>query len=224
MEITWYGLSCFRVTQRGMATVVTDPYANSVGLGKLKLKADVVTVSHDAEGHNNLDAISGKFRPLTSPGEYEIGDVFITGVAVGSLQNGDQDGKKKKTKDERPERRNVLFVLDYDGIKVAHLGDLNRVPSRASVEELTAVDVALIPVGGGAALTPSQASELISLIEPSVVIPMHYKTDNEKIALGSVDPFLSEMGISDYEPEESLKVTKSGLTDETQVVVLRPAK
>lgn len=225
MEITWYGISCFRVTERGMATVVTDPYADGLGLGKLKLKADVVTVSHDAEGHSNLDAVSGKFRPLTSPGEYEIGEVFITGVAVGTLQNGKGGGKKKKKKEaEEPSRRNVLFVLDYDGIMVAHLGDLNGVPSRASVEELTAVDVALIPVGGGAALTPSQASEVISLIEPSIVIPMHYKTGKEKIELGSVDPFLSEMGISDYEPEESLKVTKSALTEETQVVVLRPPK
>lgn len=216
MEITWYGISCFRITERGLATVVTDPYAEGLGLGKLKLKADVVTISHEAEGHDNLDAISGKHRALTSPGEYEIGGVFITGVAVGAMR--DNSGKKKKKK---PERRNIFFVLDYEGINVAHLGDLNGVPSRAAIEELAAVDVALVPVGGGSALSPSQASEVISLIEPSIVVPMHYRTGDENIELGSVDPFLSEMGISDIEPEESLKVTKSALSEETQVVVLK---
>lgn len=217
MEITWYGLSCFRITERGMATVVTDPYADGIGLGKLKLKADVVTISHEAGGHDNLGAISGKHRALTSPGEYEIGGVFITGVAVGAMRGNSGENKKKK----EPERRNIFFVFDYDGINVAHLGDLNGVPSRAAVEELAAVDVALVPVGGGAALSPSQASEVISLIEPSIVVPMHYTTGKEKIDLGSVEPFLSEMGISDIEPEGSLKVTKSALTDETQVVVLK---
>lgn len=219
MEITWYGMSCFRIKERGMATVVTDPYAEGLGLGKLKLKADVVTISHEAEGHDNLGAISGKHRALTSPGEYEIGEVFITGVAVRETRSESGKGKKKEKK--KPERRNIFFVFDYDGINVAHLGDLDGVPSRAAVEELAAVDVALVPVGGGGALSPSQASEVISLIEPSIVVPMHYTTGDEKVDLGSVEPFLSEMGISDLEPEESLKVTKTGLTDETQVVVLK---
>lgn len=221
MEITWYGISCFRITERGMATVVTDPYSDGLGLGKLKLKADVVTISHDAAGHNNQGAISGKYHALTSPGEYEIGGVFITGVAVGTKKSGNSNGKKDD-KDE-PERRNVFFVYDYDGINVAHLGDLNGVPSRAAIEELAAVDVALVPVGGGSGLSPSQASEVISLIEPSVVIPMHYKSGKVKLELGEVEPFLSEMGISDVEAEESYKVSKSALTEETQVVVLKAA-
>ncbi len=84
--------------------------------------------------------------------------------------------------------------------------------------------MALVPVGGGRALTGAQAAEVISLIEPSLVIPMHFKAGKEKVELGEVEPFLSEMGISSYEPEESVKVTKTALSDETQVVVLKPAK
>lgn len=209
MEITWHGLSCFRIAERGMATIVTDPYGDGLGLPKRKLKADVVTISHDAKGHSNLDAIKGKAHVITSPGEYEIGGVFVTAVAMGDRE---EDGT-----------RNVFFLFDYDGINIAHLGDLNEVPSQKDVEDLAAVDVALVPVGGGSALTPSQAAEVISLIEPSVVVPMHFKAGKEKVDLGPVEPFLSEMGISDHEALESLKVTKSGLGDETQVVVLKQA-
>lgn len=210
MEITWYGLSCFRLTERGKASIVTDPYGTGFGLPKRKLRADVVSISHDAKGHNNLEAVRGSPHLIDSPGEYEIGGVFITGVAMGDR---DESG-----------RRNVFYLFDYDGVTIAHLGDLNEVPSQSDVEDLAAVDVALVPVGGGEALTPAQAAEVISLIEPSIVVPMHFKTKGLKMDLGEVGPFLSEMGISDAEPEESLKVTKSSLSDETQVVVLRMAE
>jgi L-ascorbate metabolism protein UlaG (beta-lactamase superfamily) len=210
MELTWYGLSCFRITERGMASIVTDPYGQGFGLPKRSLRADVVTISHDAKGHNNLGAVKGKPHVVSSPGEYEIGGVFITAVAMGEREDND--------------RRNVFFLFDYDGVNIAHLGDLNEVPSQKDVEDLAAVDVALVPVGGGSALSPSQAAEVISLIEPSIVIPMHYKVGKEKVELGPVEPFLSEMGISSHEPLETLKVTKSGLGDETQVVVLELTK
>lgn len=206
MEITWYGLSCFRITERGMASVVTDPYGEGFRLPKRKLRADVVTVSHEAQGHSNLTAVRGKPHVIRSPGEYEIGGVFITGV---SMSDASSNG-----------RRNVFYVLDYDGINIAHLGDLQEVPSQSQVEDLAAVDIALVPVGGGEALTAAQAAEVISLIEPSLVVPMHFRAGREKVDLGPVEPFLSEMGISDSQPLDSLKVTRSGLSDETQVVVL----
>ncbi len=87
MEITWYGHSCFRLTERGLAAVVTDPYDESLGYPTLRLKADIVTVSHDAPGHSNLDVVRRDARALTGPGEYEIGGVFITGIATPS-RNG----------------------------------------------------------------------------------------------------------------------------------------
>ena len=85
MEITWYGHSCFRLTERRMATVVTDPFdSEAVGYEPLKLKAEIVTVSHDAPGHNYLGAVKGYSHAVSGPCEFEIGGVFITGVASGS--------------------------------------------------------------------------------------------------------------------------------------------
>ncbi len=210
MEITWYGHSCFRLTERRMATVVTDPFNGAaIGYSPLKLKAEIVTISHDAEGHNYSKAVKGTSHLITGPGEYEIGGVFITAVQT--------NGQTKKNTDEL---RNTLYVFDYDGITVAHLGDLKQVPSQTQVEALGAVNVALVPVGGGGGLNAAKAAEVISLLEPNLVVPMHYATKNVKFKLDSLDKFLKEMGLSTVQPEPSLKVTRTALPQETRVVVL----
>jgi L-ascorbate metabolism protein UlaG (beta-lactamase superfamily) len=212
MEITWYGHSCFRLTERNFATVVTDPFdSKTIGYEPLKLKADIVTVSHAAAGHNNAEAVKGTSHVIDGPGEFEIGGVFITGVQT------ETPGGKKKKKDEV---RNTLYVFDYDGITVAHLGDLEQIPSQAEIEALGTVNVVLVPVGGGGGLNAAKAAEVISLLEPNLVVPMHYATPDAKVSLDSLNKFVKEMGLSKPEVQPSLKVTRSGLPDETHVVVL----
>jgi L-ascorbate metabolism protein UlaG (beta-lactamase superfamily) len=204
MEITWYGHSCFRITERGMPTVVADPYDHeTAGFKSLKLKGDIVTVSHDAPGHNFIKGVKGSTWEIRGPGEYEIGGVFVTGVAT-------SEGKDA----------NVVYVFDYDGITVAHLGDMRSVPARAQVEAFGKVNVLLVPVGGGNALSAAKAAEVIALIEPGIVVPMHYKVDGGKVKLNPLKQFLQEMGLSKEKSEPSLKVTSSGMPDETKVVVL----
>jgi L-ascorbate metabolism protein UlaG (beta-lactamase superfamily) len=214
MEITWYGLSCFRLQERGMAAIVTDPYdAQITGYEPLRLKADIVTVSHDAPGHNSVASVKGKNHILTGPGEFEIGGVFITGVQT--------NGEGKRTPDDL---RNTLFVFDYEGVTVAHLGDLKRVPSQAEIEALGNVKIALVPVGGGGGLSPTRAVEVVSLLEPEIVIPMHYYTAGLKLKLSPVARFLKEMGTGEVEEQSSLKITRSTVYEETRVIVLTHAQ
>jgi L-ascorbate metabolism protein UlaG (beta-lactamase superfamily) len=212
MEITWYGHSCFRLTERGLATVVTDPYdSKAVGYSPLKLKADIVTVSHAAPGHSNSDAVKGTSHVITGPGEFEIGGVFITGVqtdGAGAAQKGRQNA------------RNTLYVFDYEGLAVAHLGDLRQVPSQSEIEALGTVNVALVPVGGGGGLNAAKAAEVVSLLEPNILVPMHYATPDVKVSLDSLGKFLKEMGLGKPESQASLKVSRSSLPEETHVVVL----
>jgi L-ascorbate metabolism protein UlaG (beta-lactamase superfamily) len=210
MEITWYGHSCFRLTERGMASVVADPYDHrTVGYDALKLKADIVTVSHEAPGHSFVSAVKGQYHLIAGPGEYEIGGVFITGVQT--------NGTKKRDPNET---RNTLYVFDFDGLTIAHLGDLNHVPSQTEIEALGNVHIALVPVGGGGGLNAAKAVEMISLLEPGIVIPMHFGTAAGNIKLASVSKFLKEMGLGAIEPQPSLKITKSSVPEETKVVVL----
>lgn len=212
MELSWYGHSCFRMTERGMATVVADPFDNkAIGYGPLRLKADIVTVSHEAPGHAHSDAVKGTSHVIRGPGEFEIGGVFITGVQT--------DGSAT-TRKGQSSPRNTLYVFDYDGITVAHLGDLRQVPTQAEVEALGNVNIALVPVGGGGGLNAAKAAEVISLIEPNIVIPMHYATPEAKVTLDSLGKFLKEMGLGKQESQPSLKATRSSLPEETRVIVL----
>ncbi len=205
MELTWHGHSCFRLTQRRKSTIVTDPYDHkAVGYAPLKLRADVVTVSTNAPGHNYTKAVKGARHILNSPGEYEIGGVFITAIRI----------------DDKETRRNIIFAFDYEDITIAHLGNLKRVPTQAELESLGHVDVALVPVGSGGGLNASQAAEVVSVLEPSIVIPMHHRTPQEKMPLEKVDAFLKEMGAENLEPLPSLKVNKSDLPEEVKVILL----
>ncbi len=209
MEITWYGHSCFRLTERGLATVVTDPYDHTpIGYGPLSLRGNIVSVSHDAPGHNNIGVVKSKPWEITGPGEFEIGGVFITAIQT--------NGKKR----DKSEKRNILCVFDYSGVTVAHLGDIRRVPTQKQVEALGTVNVALVPVGAGNGLNAAKAAEVVSLLEPGIVIPMHYATPDCKLDLDPLDKFLKEMGLNEVEAVPALKVTKSGVPTDTKVVVL----
>jgi len=201
-----------------MATVVTDPYdSKQVGYEPLKVKGDVVTISHNTPGHNLTSAVKGNTHIIDGPGEFEIGGVFITGIQT--------NGHTRKT-DNEP--RNTMYLLDYNGINVLHLGDLNRVPTQSEVEAIGPVHVALVPVGAGGSLTAIKATEVISLLEPNIVIPMHYATPHSAATPLKLEPlsrFLKEMGLTNVETVPSLKVPSiSSLPNETRVVVLEYQK
>jgi L-ascorbate metabolism protein UlaG (beta-lactamase superfamily) len=214
MEITWFGHSCFRLRDRSV-TVVTDPYGKDIGLILPRVRADLVTVSHDADDHNYTRGVKSGFTTLTGPGEYEVAGLFVTGLEL--------RGERKKSKEQAAKPRNTVFLFEFEDLTVCHLGDLDHVPTQAQVEEsLGQVDVLLIPVGGGESLNAAQASEVVSLLEPHIVIPMHYKVKGLEMTV-KLDPatkFLKEMGLDDVPTQETFKVTRSGLPEETQVVLL----
>ncbi|MGQ9502840.1 MAG: MBL fold metallo-hydrolase [Anaerolineae bacterium] len=215
MEITWFGHSCFRLHNRGVS-IITDPFASSVGYTLPRLKADVVTISHDHPHHNDTSAIRGAYRILDAPGEYEVRSVFITGIAT-------YPPHQDIPADELIRQRNVMFVFEFDGLTVCHLGDLNYIPPQEQVQMLNMVNVLLVPVGGGArSLSAARAAEIVGLVEPNVVIPMHYRVGQISTELEGIERFLKEMGVGRLEPLELLKISTTNLPQETQVVLLAP--
>lgn len=211
MEITWYGHSCFKITERGQTTVVCDPYdSQTVGYQPLKLKADIVTISHESPSHSFVKAVKSDPYIINGPGEYEVGGVFITGLRT--------DQHKKR---ENGQPVNTLYLIDFGGINIVHLGDMLQVPSQAEVESLGPVHIALVPVGDAGSLNAAKASEVISLFEPNIVIPMHYQTPATNLKLDPIGKFLKEMGLSAVETMPSLKIASvAALPEETQVIVL----
>lgn len=210
MEITWLGHSCFRLRSRDVSLVI-DPPDKATGYSLPRLNADIVLVSHDHPGHNNIAAVAGATKVLTGPGEYEIKGVPIVGVHTA------HDG-------ERGKRRggNVAWLAQLDEVTVCHLGDLGAPLTSEQAELLGGVDVLLVPVGGHNTLGAAQAAEVVTLLEPKVVVPMHFQTETRKgeAKLDPVDAFLREQGAHDLQPQPKLTLTRNNLPEETTVVLL----
>ena len=208
MEITWLGHSCFRIRAKE-ATVVTDPCDKSTGYSLGRPTADIVTVSIDDPAHNYVSGVAGDPRVIDGPGEFEIAGASLVGVTTyRDKEKGASAG------------RNVVYVIEVEDLRICHLGSIGHVPTSDQVEEIGNVDILLVPVGGGDSLDAPPAAETVSLIEPKLVIPMHFKTDIEKAALDPIDRFLKEMGAKTTETHAKIAVTRSSLPEETQILIL----
>lgn len=213
MTITWLGQSCFKIQDKDV-TLVTDPYGKETGFKLPRLTADIVTVSHDHDDHNNIEGVKGQTEEnlftITRPGEYEVKGVFVYGIPL---------WHDKSEGEERGE--NVAYRIEMDNISVAHLGDLGHNLTEEQVAELDGVDILLVPVGGKWTIGAHEAAEIINKIEPRIVIPMHYKIPGLKIDLEPVDKFLKEMGATKAEKMPKLKIAKKDLPqEETKVILL----
>jgi L-ascorbate metabolism protein UlaG (beta-lactamase superfamily) len=208
MEISWLGHSCFKLKGR-QATVITDPFSPDLGYSLGKPTATIVTVSHRHPGHCYTEGIGGNPRSVTGPGEYEISNVLIIGIATFHDENrGSIRGK------------NTIYLIEMDEISVCHLGDLGHVLTDEQVEELGNVDVLMVPVGGVSTINASMAAEVVRQLEPKVVLPMHYKTPVINRELEPVDRFLKEIGAHDIAPQDKLSLSKTNLPMGTQVFLL----
>lgn len=209
MEITWLGHSCFRLRGRN-AAVLTDPYARSAGYALGRVTADLVTLSNAHPHHSAADEVEGEPVILDGPGEYEVKGVVVTGFRTDHPR---RDGPSVP--------RNTAFIIEIDDVTICHLGDVTRVLTTEQIELAKDVHVLLVPVGGHCTIAPAQAAEVISQIEPKVVVPMHFATEESTMDLDPVDPFLHEMGLTGTEPQARLVVTPSSLPPEPTVTVLQ---
>jgi L-ascorbate metabolism protein UlaG (beta-lactamase superfamily) len=215
MEITYLGHSSFRLKTKN-AVIITDPFDPAmVGLKFAKVPADLVTISHDHHDHNKRDLVMGVKMVIDEPGEYEVSDVTVVGI---SSFHDDQQGKARG--------KNIIYMFEAEGLRLAHLGDIGHKLSDEIIEELGTLDVLMIPVGGVYTINPSVASEIIRGIEPSITIPMHYKTQGMKEdtfgELSEVGDFLKEVGLP-VEELDKLVLKKGDIFEgENKVVVLKP--
>ena len=207
MEITWLGVSCFRLRSNDLA-IITDPFPDFVGLSMGEPRALAVTVSHQHPDHNHWEGVGGDPKILKGPGEYELSGIYITGIMT---QAGESDP---------PGKRNTAYLIEMDGLRLCHLGDVSNSLKSPQVEGLNAVDVLFLPVGGGSTVEVPEAREMIQALDPKVVIPMHYRLPGLSNDLNGLDVFLKEMGLLDAQPQARLNVTNSSLPPEMRVVML----
>ena len=208
MDITWLGHSCFRIKGKEV-TVITDPYPPGLGYSLGRPQANIVTLSHSHPGHSYTSGVTGDFKVIKGPGEYELKGTFITGIAT---WHDAVQGQKLG--------RNTVYLLEMDSITLCHLGDLGHLPSSELIEDMGDIDVLFLPVGGVSTIGGSTAAEIVRRLTPKVAIPMHYKTATLKKELEPVDKFLKEVGIKEMVSQPKLSVSRSNLPASTQVMIL----
>jgi L-ascorbate metabolism protein UlaG (beta-lactamase superfamily) len=208
MEITWLGHSCFLIKGKEK-TIITDPCHPDLGYRLGEPKADIATLSHFHPGHSYIEGVADDPKQIKSPGEYEIGGTFITGVA------SFHDDKKGELRG-----KNTIYVIEMDDITLCHLGDLGHPLDPHLIEELGDIDILFLPVGEVSTISIDTAVEIVRQLEPPIVIPMHYKTEAFTGNLSLLDKFLDKMRIRELEAKPKLSITSSSLPTTTQTIVL----
>lgn len=216
MIITYHGHSCFKLRGKNGAAV-TDPYNDEVGFSLPSLSADVITLSHDHDDHNQNQKVSGTARRdnpfvIEHLGEYEVEGISVFGV---KSFHDDQEGKERG--------KNSIFTIMVDGVRVCHLGDLGHELTETMVKEIGLIDVLLVPIGGKFTIDAKQAVAVARALDPSIVIPMHYQTSEHSKKyeeLQTVADFLKAIGADDVKTLSKLTVESDRLPEEMEVVVL----
>lgn len=217
MEIAYLGHSAFKVKTKN-ATLVTDPYGKNVGFAMAQVAADLVTISHRGHGdHDEMKQVVGTARRpqpfvIDAPGEYEVEGISVFGYASWhDSKNGEERGP------------NTIYIIQAEDVRILHLGDLGHKLDDKLVEEIDGVDVLMIPVGGVYTIDAKLATEVILAIDPTYVLPMHFKTERHDQAgfgkLATAEEFVKICGMTSR-TVKSLALSKLSLPEDLTEVIL----
>jgi L-ascorbate metabolism protein UlaG (beta-lactamase superfamily) len=200
MHLTWLGSTAIKIQtkhQEKDVIVVIDPYRPESGAFPRSLTPDIALFTHGQDGSVTL---SGAPFIMDKPGECEIKGVLITAT----------DGSKPDT---------VIFRLDTEGISLGHPGNIAKPLSDREMEVLSGVDILFVPCDAKSDQGVEEEVKMVNQVEPRVVIPMNFKSDNDPNA-GEVEPFLKEMGSGNIAAETKIIIKKKDLPEEEMKVML----
>lgn len=214
MKIKWYGHSAFLITTGSGTRIILDPYQSgafggALAYAKIAEPADIVLSSHDHDDHNYVGDIKGKFALIKTPGDHRESGITIRGIPTFHDTCG---GKERGP--------NIIYVIEADDIRVAHLGDLGHVLDRSTLEKMGKVDVLLVPVGGFYTIDPAEATKIVIDVKPAVTIPMHFRTGKCDFPIAPVAEFTKgKTGVKETGATE-IEITRSNLASLGEIVVL----
>ena len=217
MIIQYYGHSCFKMITKPAGrgkedvNIFFDPFDKKVGLRPPQGQADVVLVSHSHYDHNNVEALKGEPYIIDIPGEYSAKGANIIGI---ESFHDDKKGTERGN--------NTIFVVEAEELRVCHLGDLGSDLDEKQLEKINGVDILMIPVGGNYTIDGKTAREIIKKIEPSIIIPMHYKLKGtaKDIKIEDETKFCAEMGNCPKSKVSKINIKKKDLKDKEMQIIL----
>lgn len=209
MVITWFGHSCFRLENKENSLLI-DPFSKEIGLRPPKIKDNIVLTTHAHYDHNNLEGLPEDSFLIKGPGEYEVKGIFVKGI---------QSFHDKSQGQERG--LNTIYAIRLEEMNVCHLGDFGQDKlSEEQIEKIGDTDILMIPVGGVYTINYKEAVEIISEIEPKIVIPMHYKIQGLNLNIDGPEKFLKEMSLTPEKVDRVFKIQKKNLPAEEMKLVL----
>jgi len=214
MKLKWLGHSCFLVTSKKGIRIITDPYAVGGGINYSPIRetADIVVISHDHGDHSNVAAIRGEPEVIKDIGMKTAKGIQFRGIAT---YHDASQGKQRGP--------NTVFHFNIDGINLCHLGDLGHVLNPEQVDEIGAVDMLFVPVGGFYTIDAAEASQICEQLMPRIIIPMHFKTSRCAYPIAAVEEFLEgKNNVKRMETNEA-EFERETLQDITEIVLLQPA-
>ncbi len=187
LKIRWFGQSCFLITWPNGTSILIDPFSPKLGYDMPIPRPELVLVSHEHYDHNYIEMARGTpqvIRGLTKSGDWNKVSTLVKGItvkAVGTYHDERQGMLRGK---------NTVFIMEGQGYRIVHLGDLGHELDAAKVREIGPVDVLMIPVGGTYTIDAEAADKVVDKLKPKAILPMHYKTDRIKLPIAPVEPFL----------------------------------
>ncbi|MCX7965372.1 MAG: MBL fold metallo-hydrolase [Syntrophorhabdaceae bacterium] len=217
MKIKWYGHAAFNLTTEDGVRIIIDPYLSgafggALSYGKIQDEADIVLTSHDHDDHNYTKDIKGKFVIVNSAGQTSIKGINIR--AIPSFHDPSKGNERGK---------NLIFVIEAEGLKVTHVGDLGHTLGKDTIKEIGAIDILLVPVGGFYTIDPKEATKVMEDLKPAVTIPMHFKTEKCNFPIVSVDEFIKNKKHVKKLNTSEVVYKKDTLPKEPEIVVLKYA-
>jgi L-ascorbate metabolism protein UlaG (beta-lactamase superfamily) len=179
MRIRWLGHSAFLLTAADGTRIITDPYkpGGELAYGRITEPADFVTVSHNHFDHNDVASVPGSPKVIRSSGSHKAAGVSISGFdSFHDEERGTRRGK------------NIIFLFQDAGLRVAHLGDLGHVPTEQA-KTMGRADVVLIPIGGNFTIDPAAAHRTAEVLGARIVVPMHFRTAKCTLPIVGVEEF-----------------------------------
>ncbi|MDD2648185.1 MAG: MBL fold metallo-hydrolase [Eubacteriales bacterium] len=215
MIIRWIGHSCFMLTSTDGTMIVTDPFDESVKCVFPSIEPDAVTVSHQHHDHNAVSRFGNSPRVFS---EYGSEDEIFPEIKLRGFLTYHDDEKGAKRGE------NIVYMMEIDGIRVLHLGDLGCSLDEDTIAEIGRVDVLMIPVGGFFTMDAETAARITKRLSPSVVIPMHYKNEStDDWQISDEKQYLDMMGYDAAQTVEALRIMPEDLTDQPECALFAPA-
>ena len=207
MKLKYFAHACFSLSYADGAVLVTDPYDQSVTYPPCDIPCTAALVSHDHFDHNHVESLSGEFATVKTAGEHSVGSLKIT--ATPSFH--DPEGGALRGK-------NNIYVIEAEGLRIAHLGDLGHMPDDMQRAALENLDVLMLPIGGFYTIDTPQAETLIRELKPRVAIAMHFRTPEYEIRVSTEEAFCADMHAARL-PRE-IEITKDNIGSLPAAIVM----